>query len=133
MSKINEELLTALFNSFYSRRFSYVGETVAMLSKKGIETGYIGKTLFKMTVFGFFISSYPTLIKTMEGIEEYDLISRAKMLEILKKTTPVRTKKRTDKEVNELATSHAKFRHDAMYRSILKNGSKSNSVSIFGV
>ena len=133
MKKINDEILTAIFNSFYSRRFTMVGYTVRRLIDDGVNCREMPSVVMPMTVFGFFISKYPSLLPAMEKIDEFDLISRAKMLDIVKKTTPLSVTKRKKADIKELDKSKEEYANYSKYRGVVANGRKSRSVAVFGV
>ena len=124
----NDKILEALFNSFYSNRFYLVGHTIRKLIDKGIDCSSIPHTLNGMTIFGFFISTYPTLLTTMEKIDEYDLISRVKMFTLIKKTKPVMCKKWNAKDKNNLNCTAKIYSASVSYREIMRNAKKSSSV-----
>ena len=128
--KFKDEILEALVNSFYSNRWFLVGHTIHKLVDKGIDCYEVSLTINGMTVFGFFLSSYPTLIKTMESIDEYDLLNRLKMLNIIKNTTPIRIKKWKIKEKNKLTYDNNVYKASSTYREMIRNSSKSKMVSV---
>ena len=66
----------------------------------------------------------------MESIDEYDLLNRLKMLNIIKNTTPIRIKKWKIKEKNKLTYDNNVYKASSTYREMIRNSSKSKMVSV---
>ena len=130
MKKTNDELLFLLFNNFYSNRFFLVGYVVHKATDKGIDCSKFSRSLCKMTVFGYFLAVYPTLINAMEKIDECDLYARLKMFNFIKKTTPTPIKKWRKKDKANIDYSSKIHKTSLIYRAIMANSKKSNLVCI---
>lgn len=130
MKEINNEVLSMLFNHFYSNRWHLVGHVVRNAMKKGINCSEFPRSLTKMTVYGFFISKYPTLLPTMEKIDEYDLLTRLKMFNLIKKTIPLQAKKWVSDEKLKLNYDRKKFKSFSSNMAIISNSKKSNNVAV---
>jgi len=127
MKQFNDEILDSLVNHFYSKRFVLVGHVVHKLLDKGVDCFEIPMFVNKMTVFGYFLSSYPTLIKTMESVDEYDLVSRLKVLNLVKKTPPVFIKKWKSEEKNKFNYDKTVYKNYGLYKEIVSNATKGSS------
>lgn len=130
MKEINNEVLSMLFNHFYSNRWHLVGHVVRNAMKKGIDCSEFPRSLTKMTVYGFFISTYPTLLPTMEKIDEYDLLTRLKMFNLIKKTIPLQAKKWSSNEKSKLNYDKKTFNSFSSNMAIISNSKKSNNVAV---
>ncbi len=128
MKVLSDEILTSIVNHFYTKRFCLIGHVIHKLIDKGIDCTGIPTSLNRMTVFGFFASKYPTLIKAMEGVDEYDLVNRLKVLNLIKKTPPALTKKWQSKEKNKLNHDKDVYKNYCAYKVILRDTPKSHNV-----
>jgi hypothetical protein len=124
MNKLDPDITEALVNQFYSNRFFLVGFVVYKLLAKGVDCSCIPYSLSKMTVYGYFLSSFPKLIHAMEGVDEYDLVDRLKVINLIKKTTPLKSIKWYKKDKYELKYDQKSYGNYAMYKSIVSNAVK---------
>jgi hypothetical protein len=132
MKQLNNEILESLVNHFYSHRFVLVGHVAHKLMDKGVDCSGIPIHMNKMTVFGYFTRHYPTLITAMENVDEYDLINRLKVINIIKIMKPiVGTTSKWAKEKNEIKYGKKVYRNYGLYKSIVNNATKgSNNVCV---
>jgi hypothetical protein len=128
MANMSKELLTMLFNHFYSCRWHLVGHVIRKAAERGIDCSNIPKTLNGKTIYGFFISTYPTLCPTMEKIDEYDLVTRLKMLNLVKKTVPVHNKKWEPNEKRRIIYNKHRYENYMSYKTIMSDAKKSTQV-----
>jgi hypothetical protein len=128
MAKINKDLLTMLFNHFYSNRWHLVGHVVRKAIEREIDCKDFPRTYNQMTIHGFFISNYPTLFSTMEKIDEYDLVTRLKMLNLIKKTTPTRTQKWDPTDKSRIHYGRHRYKNYVNYKEIMSNADKSTRI-----
>ena len=133
MKQFNDEILESLVNHFYSNRFALVGYVVHKLLNKDVDCSDIPMSVNKMTVFGYFLSTYPTLIKAMESVDEYDLVSRLKIINIIKIMKHITLSKWTNKEKNKLNYDKKVYKNYGLYKSIVGDATKGSGNVCVGV
>jgi hypothetical protein len=115
--KLIKDWIAYLVNKFYTNRFAMTGHAyfsfIEKYPKYVDEFNLVRRSKYRrrfpcrsqnqMTIYGYFISTYPSLKKLMEETDEFDLLSRLKIISLVLKTKPMATKKHTRKEYNENA------------------------------